>query len=170
VLVERIGRNRDFDPFAAAGDDRQHRGPGRRYPHIVLQLRHMLLGGRFLRKRPGQHEFRFEDSPGRLDHAVQGRGHPPLHRMKHLPLYLDHDLAGISLKPVPVEGLGDAAELDDQVRREVLRLDFSAFLPPEPEQGDFVIAHDDSGVGAADERAAIEGSERVHHLLHIFYL
>ena len=37
--------------------------------------------------------------------------------MKHLPLHLGHDLAGIALVPVPVEVFGHGAELDDQVRR-----------------------------------------------------
>ena len=34
---------------------------------------------------------------------------------------------------------------------EVLRLDLAAFLPPQPHQRRFIIAHDDPGVGAADE-------------------
>ena len=65
------------------------------------------------------------------------------------------DLAGIALVPVPVEVLGHGAELDDQVAGEVLRLDLAALLPPEPEQGGFIVAHDDPGVRAADEAAAV---------------
>ena len=42
-------------------------------PHVVLQLRHVLLGRRFLRERPGQHELGLEHRPGALDHPVQGR-------------------------------------------------------------------------------------------------
>ena len=34
-------------------------------------------------------------------------------------------------------------------------LGFAALLPPKPEQGRFVRTHDDPGVGAADEIAAI---------------
>ena len=42
MLIERIGMGQDLDPLAAAGNDREHRGPGRHNPHIVLQLRHVL--------------------------------------------------------------------------------------------------------------------------------
>ena len=42
VLVERIGMGRDLDPFAAAGDDRQHCASGRDDPNIMLQLRHVF--------------------------------------------------------------------------------------------------------------------------------
>ena len=38
---------------------------------------------------------------------------------------------------------------------EVLRSDLAAFLLPEADQGLFVLAHDDAGVGAADEAAAV---------------
>ena len=115
MLVERIGRNGHLDPFAAAGNDRQHRRPGGGDPHVVLQLGHVLLGRAFLRERPWQHELGLEDGAGPLDHAVQGGRHPALDRMKHLPLHLGHDLAGVALVPVPVEVLGHGAELDDQV-------------------------------------------------------
>ena len=75
--------------------------------------------------------------------------------MKHLPLHLGHDLAGVALVPVPVEVLGHGAELDDQVVGQVFGLDLAALLPPEPEQGGLVVAHDDPGVRAADEGAAV---------------
>jgi hypothetical protein len=42
---------------------------------------------------------------------------------------------------------------DDEVAGEVLRLDFSAFFPPQPQQGGLVIAHDNPGVRTADEAA-----------------
>ena len=76
--------------------------------------------------------------------------------MKHLPLHLDDDLAGVAFVPVPVEVLGHGAELDDQVVREVFRLDLAALFPPQAEQGGFIVAHDDPGIRAADERSAIE--------------
>ena len=117
MLVERVGRNGHLDPFAAAGNDRQHRRPGGGDPHVVLQLGHVLLGRAFLRERPWQHELGLEDGAGSLDHAVQCCRHPALDRMKHLPLHLGDDLAGIPLVPVPVEMLGHGAELDDQVCR-----------------------------------------------------
>ena len=63
MLVQRIGMDGHFDPFAAAGDDRQHRGAGIRHPHVVLQLRHVLFGSGLLRERPGQHEFGLEYGP-----------------------------------------------------------------------------------------------------------
>ena len=75
--------------------------------------------------------------------------------MKDLPLHLGHDLAGVAFVPVPVEMLGHGAELDDQVAGQVLGLDLAALLPPEPEQGRLVVAHDDPGVRAADEGAAV---------------
>jgi hypothetical protein len=45
-----------------------------------------------------------------------------------------------------VELLGGDAELDNQVRGEVLLLDLTALLLPEPEERGFIVAHDDSGV------------------------
>ena len=75
--------------------------------------------------------------------------------MKHLALHLGDDLAGVAFVPVPVEMLGHGAELDDQVARQVLGLDLAALFPPQPEQGGLIVAHDDPGVRAADEGAAI---------------
>ena len=68
------------------------------------------------------------------------------------PLDVRDRLAGVALVPMPIEVLGDVPELDDEVARQVLGLGLAALLPPEPEQGRFVGAHDDPGVGAADER------------------
>jgi hypothetical protein len=42
--IEWVHWNRDLDPLAAPGDDRQHRGPQVRDPHIVLDLSHVLFG------------------------------------------------------------------------------------------------------------------------------
>jgi hypothetical protein len=56
---------------------------------------------------------------------------------------------------MPVEGFGHQAELDDEVAGQVLRLEFAPLFLPEAEQGAFVAAHDDPGVGPADERAAV---------------
>ncbi len=33
---------------------------------------------------------------------------------------------------------------------------FAAFFPPQPQQGAFVLAHDDPGIGAADEVSPIQ--------------
>ena len=76
-------------------------------------------------------------------------------RMLDPPLDLVDDLAGLALVPVPVEVLGHEAELDDEVARQVLRLDLAALLAPEAQQGGFVVAHDDPGVRAADKAAPI---------------
>src|SRR6185437_4151007 len=51
MLVQRIGMDRDLDPLATAGDDRQHRSAGIGDKHIVLQLRHMLFGRALFRER-----------------------------------------------------------------------------------------------------------------------
>ena len=63
--------------------------------------------------------------------------------------------AGIALVPGAVELLGRAAELHNEVAGQVLRLGFAAFLAPKADQGGFIAAHDDPGVRAADECAAI---------------
>ena len=71
VLVKRIGRDSDFEPFAAARDDRKHRGRGIRQPHVVLKLGHVFLGRPFLRERPRQHELGLEHGTGWADHPVK---------------------------------------------------------------------------------------------------
>jgi hypothetical protein len=45
VLVEGIGRDGQFDPFASAGDDGERGRAGIGYPHVVLKLGHVLLFG-----------------------------------------------------------------------------------------------------------------------------
>ena len=65
-------------------------------------------------------------------------------------------LAGVAFKPMPVEVFGDPPKLDNEVSGQVLGLGLAAFLPPKPEQGRFVGAHDDPGVGAADESATVD--------------
>ena len=52
---------------------------------------------------------------------------------------------------MPIEGFGHEPELDDEVAGEVLRLGLAPFLVPEADQGGFIVAHDDPGVGAADK-------------------
>ena len=64
-------------------------------------------------------------------------------------------MPGVALVPDPVEVLGDHPELDDEVCREVLRPDLAPLLLPQPDQGLLVLPHDDPGVGAADEVAAV---------------
>jgi hypothetical protein len=66
-------------------------------------------------------------------------------------LDVGHHLAGVALVPMPIEVLRDVSELDDQIPRQVLGFKLATLLPPQPQQGLFVVAHDDPGVGAADE-------------------
>jgi len=66
-------------------------------------------------------------------------------------------LAGVPFVPVPIEGLGHDPELDDEVVGQVLGLRLPALLPPEAEQGRFIVSHDDAGVRTSDELASLEG-------------
>ena len=77
--------------------------------------------------------------------------------MADLPLDVRDGLPGIGLVPAPVQLLGGQAELDDEVAGEVLGLDLAAFFSPKAKQRRLVVAHDDPGVRAADEVAAIFG-------------
>jgi hypothetical protein len=74
-----------------------------------------------------------------------------------LPLNIGEDLSSISLVPAPVQILGRNTKLDDEVARQVLRLDFAPLFPPEPNEGGLITAHNDPRVGAADEVPPISG-------------
>src|SRR5262245_35859485 len=80
MLVERISWYVDFDPLAAPSNDREDRRGGVGHPHIVLDLSHVLLRRRFLRKPPRQHEFGFKHGAAALDDAIQRRCHPAEYR------------------------------------------------------------------------------------------
>ena len=82
------------------------------------------------------------------------RPHPRDERMPDVALNVTNLPAGVALVPGAVELLGDASELHDQVAGQVLRLGLAPLLPPQADQGGFVVSHDDPGVGAADEAAA----------------
>ena len=87
--------------------------------------------------------------------------------MLHAALDRCEDLAGVVLEPMAVEGLGRDPKLDDQVRGEVLGRDLAAFFPPEADKCGFIIAHDNAGVKAANEVAAIGRLELpTHETLH----
>jgi len=75
--------------------------------------------------------------------------------MADMALHLGDHLVGVALVPVAVEAFGHGPELDDEIARQVLRLDVAAFLAPQPQQGGLVIPHDDPGVRPADEGTAI---------------
>jgi hypothetical protein len=121
----------------------------------VLQLRHVLFRGSFFGEIPRQHELGFEHGAGRFDPAVKRRRHPPMDRVKHLPLHLNHHLSGVVFVPTSVEGLGHGAELNQEIPRSVFWLDLATLLTPQAEQGGFIVAHDDPGIGAANEGAAV---------------
>ena len=106
VLIEAISGDRNLDPLAASGDDREHRQLGVGDPHVVLQLGHMFFGRPFFGERPRQHEFGLENRPGGLDHAVEGGRHIADHWVPHPALDVGKDLACIALVPDPIEGLG----------------------------------------------------------------
>ena len=124
-------------------------------PHVVLQLRHVLFGSCFLRKRPRQHELGFEHSAAGINQAIEGRGHPLVDGMLHPALDVLDRLAGVPLVPTPVEVLGHGSELDDEVVGKVFRLDFASFFVPKPNQRRLIVAHNNPGVRAADEAAAV---------------
>jgi hypothetical protein len=69
--------------------------------------------------------------------------------MANLPLDIGDDLPGIGL--VPSAGSVPRCE----VAREVFWFKFAPLLPPQPQQGSFIITHDDPGIRAADEVAPI---------------
>ena len=124
MLIQRVGVAFDFHPLAAAGDHREDRASSRDDPHVVLQLGHVFLGGRFLRERPRQHEFRFEYGGACLDTAVDG--HPPNRWVSDQPLDVRDDLTAIRLIPPPIKFLGNDPELDNEVAGQVLGLDLAA--------------------------------------------
>jgi hypothetical protein len=62
--------------------------------------------------------------------------------------------AGVALVPGAIERLGCSPQLNDEVAREVLRLGLASLLPPKPNKGRLVAAHDGAGVRAADKRSS----------------
>ena len=78
--------------------------------------------------------------------------------------------------PPAVEVFGHHPELNDEIHREILRLNFPALLLPEAKECSFIAAHDDSGVGAANKATPIQPAEglgprrtgeRISHLLDL---
>ena len=69
--------------------------------------------------------------------------------------------SGVALVPGPVERLGGDAELDDEIVRQVFGFDLAALFLPQPDQRRLVWAHDDPGVRAADEVAAVRKKSTV---------
>ncbi len=72
--------------------------------------------------------------------------------MENPPLHVRDEVARVLFVPVPVQLLGYAPKLDDEVAGQILGLDLSALFAPEAEQGGLVVSHDDTGVRAAGRR------------------
>jgi hypothetical protein len=81
-------------------------------------------------ERPRQHEFGLEDGAAAFDPPVESRGHPANDRMPNPPLDIGDDLPATGFVPAPIEVLGDRTKLDDEVAREVFRLNLAALLAP----------------------------------------
>jgi hypothetical protein len=77
---------------------------------------------------------------------------------------------GVALVPGPVELFGRSPKLHDKVVGQVLWRGLPTLLVPEANQGRFVVAHDDPGVRAADEKAAILGGIVPPYLISVFHL
>ena len=60
--------------------------------------------------------------------------------MMNPPLDVGQHLSGIGLVPAPIEVFRRQTELDNEIRRQVFRLDFAALLAPQPPQGGLVTA------------------------------
>jgi hypothetical protein len=75
--------------------------------------------------------------------------------MKESLLNVRSDLAGISLVPTPIEVLGRAPKLDDEVAGQIRRLDLAPLLPSESKKGVLVLAHNDVGVRSSYEVATL---------------
>ena len=71
------------------------------------------------------------------------------------PLDVLDDLPRVDLVPAPIEVFGHAAELNYEVAGDILRLDLSALLLPQTDQGGFILTHDDPRIRAADEAASV---------------
>ena len=155
MLIERIGMGLDLDPFAAAGNDREHRPPGGDDPHIVLQLGRILLGSRLFRERPRQHEFSFEHRAACLDAAVESSSHPAEARMPNVLLHIRNDLPGIGLVPAAVQLFRGCSSWTTRLPERSSGSASPRFSRHSRSQGGLVLAHDDPGVGAADEVAPI---------------
>src|SRR5207253_1756585 len=103
----------------------------------------------------GSMNFDSNTAPVLLDQPVQGRRHPDNRRVEFATLALANAVAGHPLKPEPIEPLGDQPQLNHQVLGQVRWLDLAALLLPQPGEGGFIAAHDDAGIRAADEVAAV---------------
>jgi hypothetical protein len=128
--------------------------------HVVLQLGHILFGGGFFGEGPRQHELGLEHRLRALHDSVEGGHHPRNCRMPDPALDVADPPAGVALVPGAVELLGGGPKLHDEIAEEVLRIRLASFFSPQTDQGRLIAAHNDAGVGAADETSAIQTPQR----------
>jgi hypothetical protein len=84
----------------------------------------------FFREIPGQHELGFEYGSDGLDPSVERSAHPSMDWVTNSALDFGHLQAAAFLVPLPVQVFGHRAELNEEIARQVFRLDFAAlFLP-----------------------------------------
>src|SRR5215471_3105061 len=102
-------------------------------------------------KCPRQHELGLEDGFCALHDAVEGRHHPGNGRVPDAALNINDASARVALVPSSVERFRGGPKLHDEVAGKVLRLNLAPLLAPKVHQRGFIGAHDDPGVGAADE-------------------
>src|SRR5262249_8458248 len=104
---------------------------------------------------PRQHELGLEYRLRALHDSIEGGHHPRNCRMPDPALHVADRPAGVALIPGAIELLGRSPELHDEVAGQVLRLGLAPFFAPEPDQGGFIVAHDDPSVRAAEEETAL---------------
>ena len=112
-LVDGIRLDFDQDPLGPAGQDREVGPAGSGHEHVVLELRHVLLGGALVREVPRQHELRLEDSRLLGHHPVESGSHPVDLWVADEALDLSELTPGLALEPMAIEVLGRAPELNE---------------------------------------------------------
>src|SRR5947209_5673852 len=101
--IKWVHGNRDLHPFAATGDDGEHRGTQVGEPHVVLELRHVFFGGCFFREGPRQHKLGLEHRLRALHDSVEGGHHPRNCRMPDPALHVTDPATGVALIPRAIE-------------------------------------------------------------------
>jgi hypothetical protein len=82
--------------------------------------------------------------------------------MPDVALHVPDLAAVITLEPEAIELLRGPSELHDEVAGQVLRLGLAPFLLPEADQGGFIAAHDNLGVGRTVHPSTLRRSIFVH--------
>jgi hypothetical protein len=155
VLVERIGRDADLDPFAAAGDDREQ--------DSFALVTHILCCscGMYFSAAPSSENDHgsmnlasntapvASTTPSRVA-AIQRTTGCCIRRWT--PVRTWPELRSNQWR---LRGSVTNPELDDEIAGEVLGLDLAALFPPEANEGGLVIAHDDASIGTANEIPAV---------------